>query len=337
MIPSNKRFVLDIGWQILLNDLVLSSRDLLRHARLPLDLFNRNAPTLTPEDFFRLWHCLEHLLDNPASPLMLGQSVSVEAFSPPIFACFCSPNLNTALARLSKYKRLMGPLRLDITAGGRETVAVFGGLPDEMPPPPSMIATELVFLVHMARLATRENVVPARVFVPTRLAESERFEAFFGTAVSPGPASGVSFRAEDALKPFLTTHQGMWPLLEPQLQSRLRDLSVDAGFRARVRACLVEVLASGQFTMSDMANRLAVSTRTLQRRLRDEGTNFQNELVACARIWRATISQHPIIRARRFLSSSATMTRIPSLVPFVDGQGEHRNRGGMLPLRLTCG
>jgi AraC-like DNA-binding protein len=40
----------------------------------------------------------------------------------------------------------------------------------------------------------------------------------------------------------------------------------------------MEILASGQCTMTDVAQRLAVSTRTLQRRLQEEKTSFQQEL-----------------------------------------------------------
>ncbi|MEM7445458.1 MAG: AraC family transcriptional regulator ligand-binding domain-containing protein, partial [Pseudomonadota bacterium] len=98
------RFVLDLGWQVLLKDLGLSPQDLLRHAKLPLDLLSRHAPTLTTAEYFRLWDGMERLMDDPAFPLRLGQAISVEAFSPPIFAAFCSPDLSVALKRLSQYK-----------------------------------------------------------------------------------------------------------------------------------------------------------------------------------------------------------------------------------------
>jgi len=59
---------------------------------------------------------------------------------------------------------------------------------------------------------------------------------------------------------------------------RMQDLEKDATFRDRVRACLMEILASGHYSMADVATRLAVSPRTLQRRLRQEDTSFQKEL-----------------------------------------------------------
>ena len=40
----------------------------------------------------------------------------------------------------------------------------------------------------------------------------------------------------------------------------------------------MEILASGECSMADVARRLAISTRTLQRRLREEETSFQQEL-----------------------------------------------------------
>ena len=278
MTTANKKFVVDLGWQVLLRDLGVPPQDLVRHARLPLDLFSRNAPALTVDEYFRLWDSLAHLLKDPAFPLRLGQAISVEAFSPPIFACFCSPDLNAALARLSQYKPLIGPLRLDVATDERRTAVALGGLPRQKPPPPSLLATELVFLVHLARLATRERIVPASVTITLPLPEAERYAAFFGCRVAIGNTDGLAFHADDARKPFLTANDSMWSVFEPQLRTRLADLDRQAAFRDRVRACMTETLASGQCAMSDIAHRMAVSTRTLQRRLRDEGTSFQQEL-----------------------------------------------------------
>jgi hypothetical protein len=57
--------VVDPGWRVLLRDIGIEPQDLLRHARLPLGLFARSAPTLTTEQYFRLWDSLEQLLGDP--------------------------------------------------------------------------------------------------------------------------------------------------------------------------------------------------------------------------------------------------------------------------------
>ena len=48
-----------------------------------------------------------------------------------------------------------------------------------------------------------------------------------------------------------------------------------ASLTDRVRAALLEALPAGESSMQEVASRLGLSKRTLQRRLRDEGTSFK--------------------------------------------------------------
>lgn len=279
MNPGKDKYIFDTGWLIVLRDLNISPQDVLRAAHLPLDLLSRKTPQVTADEYLRLWDGLTHILrDDPAYPLRFAQAITVEAFSPPLFACFCSANLNVALKRIAHYKPLVGPLRLDVQQDGQQTTVAFSGLPTQGPPPASMIAFELAFWVHIARLATREQVVPVAVYVTFDLPEVQAYEDYFGCRVKRGKFNGLSFSAADAARPFLTSNEAMWSIFEPELNLRLQDLEKEAGFRDRVRACLAEIMASGQYSMADVADRLAISTRTLQRRLQAEGTSFQKEL-----------------------------------------------------------
>ncbi len=273
------KYVLDTGWLIVLRDMQISPQDVVRHARLPLDLLSRRTPTITADEYYRLWEGLSYVLrDEPTFPIRLVETITVEAFSPPIFACYCSADLNVALQRIAHYKPLVGPLRLDVTQGGAQTTVKFSGLPENAPPPTPLIAVELAFWVQVARMATRERIIPAAVYATIDLPETEAYAAYFGAPVQTGTFNGIVFAAADAQKPFLTANDTMWSIFEPNLNLRMQDLAQEANFRDRVRACLMEIMASGQYGMNDVAARLAVSTRTLQRRLREEGTTFQKEL-----------------------------------------------------------
>ena len=119
---------------------------------------------------------------------------------------------------------------------------------------------------------------PTGVYTTVNIPELDEYERYFGVRVDKATFDGVSFSAHDASKPFLTANETMWHIFEPQLNKRMKDLETDSSFRERVRACLMEILASGQYSMSDVASRLAMSPRTLQRRLKAEGTSFQKEL-----------------------------------------------------------
>lgn len=279
MVQNNRKYNFDKSWLILFKDMDISPQDVLRHARLPLDLLNRKSPTINANEYFRLWEGLSAVFGNdPIFPLRLAQSITVETFSPPIFACFCSADLNMALRRLAHYKPIVGPLRLDLEQNSQHTRIGFSGLPENGPAPTSLIAFELVYWVQIARLATREQIIPEAVHITIDLPKTDIYEDFFGTFIRQDMFNALTFSAEDAQKPFLTANDAMWSIFEPELRKRMDDLTQDSPFRERVRVCLIEILASGQYSMDDVASRLAISSRTLQRRLHEENTNFQKEL-----------------------------------------------------------
>lgn len=72
--------------------------------------------------------------------------------------------------------------------------------------------------------------------------------------------------------------------------------TVDALYRDRVRACLVEILASGECSLADVARRLSVSPRTLQRRLREEDTSFHGTEQLARRTSAPLSGQYPLFR-----------------------------------------
>ncbi|CAN0604035.1 unnamed protein product, partial [Ectocarpus sp. 12 AP-2014] len=86
-------FLIDPNWSALFKARDTRTADVLRRANLPEDLFTRARPTLPTEPFLRLWDALIEVLDTPAPGLVLAQAMSLEHFSPPLFAAFCSPNL----------------------------------------------------------------------------------------------------------------------------------------------------------------------------------------------------------------------------------------------------
>jgi AraC-like DNA-binding protein len=68
----------------------------------------------------------------------------------------------------------------------------------------------------------------------------------------------------------------MWQVFEPELRRRLTELEASASTSDRVCAVLLELLPSGQGSIDIVASRLAMSKRTLQRRLEEDGETFQS-------------------------------------------------------------
>ena len=83
--------------------------------------------------------------------------------------------------------------------------------------------------------------------------------------------SSITFSAANAVLPFLTANDSIWQVFEPDLRRRLAELEETATIGERVRSLLLEALPSGQTSIDAVVDRLAMSKRTLQRRLGDEG------------------------------------------------------------------
>jgi len=273
-----KTFPVEAGWRTLLKDLGVKPADVMRRAGLPEDLLTRpQVVGLSTADYFSFWRSLEAAVGDPLFPLRLVDAITPEIFSPPIFAALCSPNLRLATQRLSHYKRLVAPMALDVSIDKRGALSLSPRWLDaQVAPPLAVVASELAFFVRLAQLATREPIRAVQVTMPTIPDPLPAYERYFGAAIRKGKTPSISFSATDAELPFLTANESIWQVFEPDLRRRLTELDETAPTSERVRALLLESLPSGQTSMDAIASRLAMSKRTLQRRLGEEGMTFQS-------------------------------------------------------------
>ena len=271
----------------------LNPAHVLALAGLPADLFSRRDAALSPVEYFNLWHGLEQAAGADELPLMIGQAISVEAFDPPIFASLCSPNLNTALQRLATFKPLIGPITMVVDIEQHQTCATLDcyGCTDQIPR--SLGASELVFFTQLARLATREKIVPAVLELPQVPKSCSPYEEYFGNPIRPGKVIRIGFTARDATRPFLTEDAAMWNFFEAELKKRLSDLETETSTKQRVKSALLEMLPSGHSTIEEAARRLAMSKRSLQRQLSQESSSYKEVLNST----RQALAQHYLARS----------------------------------------
>jgi AraC-like DNA-binding protein len=86
------------------------------------------------------------------------------------------------------------------------------------------------------------------------------------------------FRAADAQTPFVTRNAELLALLAPQFEEELKQEAGEEDFAGRVRGAIQQKLTGRRPTIEDVAGALRISSRTLQRRLQDEGLSFQRAL-----------------------------------------------------------
>lgn len=277
-LDRTRPYALQPGWQLLLRDIGIDGRRVLRRAGLPADLLTSGRAAIDSDGYFRLFQALDDEAGDPTLALRLGSAISVEVFDPPLFSAFCSPNLNVALERIARFKPLIGPMALHLAVGKAKTALELTWPTPAARVPPLLVHAELAFFVQLARIATRCRVCPLELTSPHPAAPAAAFTAHFGAPVKRGRVARLVFSAEDAARPFLTANEAMWQVFEPDLRRRLEALERTATSADRVHAALLEMLPGGAPPMTEVADRLGLSARTLQRRLHEEGASYQRVL-----------------------------------------------------------
>ena len=87
-----KHFLIDKNYGTYLSGMGFSMDEVLKKAMLPEDLFARQTPSLTAEEYFRFMGAIDALSPDEQTLIRLAAAEGIEAFSPPIFAAYCSRN-----------------------------------------------------------------------------------------------------------------------------------------------------------------------------------------------------------------------------------------------------
>ena len=263
-----KKIILDSQYDLLLKSMNIKSDEILRKSKLPEDLFGRKSPTLTIEKYYRFMNSLDNLISDKKIPILLATSDSIELFSPPIFAAYCSKNGYTCIKRLAQYKILIGALKYEITENNNSIAVELKSVEKDLELPEILTGIELIFLINLIRKATKENIIPLKVKSKYSFKNKE-YERFIGIEIEKANKNEIIF---------LSRNDSMWEFFEPELNRRLNTMTENDAMKDRVKSAIIELLPTGECSTENVANKLGFSKRTLQRKLNEENTTFQKIL-----------------------------------------------------------
>ena len=275
----NKHFRVSGSTFVKLEELGVRASAVLRRAGLPQGFIDQPRVLLNTEELFALWRAIGEVSANPAIGLLLGTETKTERFHPIGLAALSTENFGSAIDQMARYKQLTCPEEILQERDEEEWNIQFRWLlADEIEPP---VLNECCFawVLSIARHGTGMRLSPLRVeFVQPR-AQVKTMERHFACPVVCGAArNAIVFRAADAQRPFVTRNAELLGMLAPQFEEELRQENGDENFIERVRVAIQQKLAGRRPNIEDIADALHISSRTLQRRLQDEGASFQRVL-----------------------------------------------------------
>lgn len=259
----------------------LDTTQILQAARLdPATLHDPDA-RIPIEQAGAVWQKAYALSGDPNLALHAVEVLPFGAYRVLDFLAASAPTIGAAIAKVSDYFPLINDLvRLPHVVGDLEvTLAV------EAPSRPALItrpyaeyALAAVFL--RTRMATNQRFPLVRVdFSQPRPADIREHERIFECPIRFG-AAACQLVIDRAVwdTPRTGDNPGLFSVLDAHAKMLLDQLPRQPDLVGRVRQAIEGELRGGNPTLESAARHLAMSPRTLQRRLKDEGVVFNDLL-----------------------------------------------------------
>ena len=285
-----------------LGELGLPAETVLRHAGLPMGLFNQEKILVSTEEFFALYRGIAETSSDPALGLKLGTEERIEHYDPIKIAALSARSFRDAVQRLARYKQLTCPEEIRLVERGSECAVQFVWLLAHEKEPPLLVDVCFAWIVSIGRRGTRHLVSPKRVELQRVSAHRDMYEAHFRCPVKfKANQNALVFSSADMELPFVTHNADLLAIVAPQLEAELARQLVQKTFSERAKGILKQLLAGQRPGVQDLARELHLSTRTLQRRLTEQGFTFQRLLEEARR----ELARHYLLHSSRELNETA--------------------------------
>jgi AraC-like DNA-binding protein len=250
----------------------------LRHAGIPRSRFQATRAKLTVREFFAFWRSLEAVGGSRDLGLRIGTRAEPHQLDVASLAAIHSDDLRDALAKFARYKRLVCGEAVSVETVGGEARIGFHWLHVDDPLPMMLVDTTFASLVTLAAHGIGTKVTPIRVELARRRGDEQLLREAFGCPIHfDAPLDHLVIDAALLARPFVTRNADVVAMLVPSLESALAE-SASRSIADDVRAALSRRMTGERPSVEKIAHELRLSPRTLQRRLGELGTSYQELL-----------------------------------------------------------
>lgn len=262
----------------------LSPEDLCSRASLPVALAHRNTGTLAGIEFQRLLRCLADTLQDPLLGLRSGDFVEPGSYSLVGYITMSCATLGEAIAQIAPYEKLVGDMGVTtVTASPQALTLTWHCAYTDPLVRRHLIDNVFASWISYARwLADLPEAAPVEVRLTHDApgAEHEQiYQQYWDCPVRFNQSDNSLVIARNLLDtPLRQPDPVLRQTLEEHALSRMAELKTDLSFSTRVRNAIHLQLRQGVTRQDLVAEHLALTPRTLQRRLQEEGLSYQQLL-----------------------------------------------------------
>ena len=275
MMPTPDRIKTpDTFWKAL-ESLSISRAALLRDAKLPSSVFSSEG-RMTTKQLFAMWEALQTLGGDDIG-LALTETMHEATLPPSFLVAFHAQNVGEALHRLARFKARCAPEEFRVALEDDGCVVTTAWTYANQLEPNALTDATFTFLVNMVRAGTGKTITPKSVEL--RRSPSDRLETWFGCPITWNALRArITFNEADLEIPFTSYNSELLQMLDAALEADLNKAENTTSLIDQVRWHLRRALTAGRPELRSIARDMAISERSLQRHLRNEGHSFKSLL-----------------------------------------------------------
>lgn len=230
---------------------------------------------LTSVHYYRLMEEFDQIVTDEQL-VAFSDVKNLQQFLPPIYAALSAKNGLEAIRRLSEYKQVIGPIKLELTTK-KDVVSIrIHYIDPNQPMPRFSVLNEQLLLISLLRTGTGKQIKPQKI--ASNFEYGNKLTELIGIKPQQSGTNFLDFSLADLAIPFLTENNAMWEYLEPEMKRRLQEERTEESFLGTLQDTLLSAIPSGRFNVEDVAQTLGLSARTLQRKLKQEDTSYRAEV-----------------------------------------------------------
>jgi len=253
---------------------------LLRKSGLPPALCSSGDGLISPEQFYRLWHTLGEVSDDPAIGLRIG---ALRPWHPANIAAQHARTFGDALPHLARSSILNFFEHLRIVKTKDECSIEFTGAMLSEAVPVLFLDAAFALTLETARRGIQQPLHPLRVELTRTVSHQEIYEAHYGCRIRfKAPRNTMVFRRADLELPFATYNAELLAALNLKVDREIAWLKMQQTTSSCATRVLKGLLGGEHADIQEVARELGMSGRTLQRRIAEEGSSFR-QLISNAR------------------------------------------------------
>lgn len=262
-----------------LDELGITLEQLFQKAQIPLNILNQARIYLTTEQFFAAWQAIENLTEIENAGLQIGDGAKLKQMDPVFAVGLHSETFGEALYHVSRYKSLVFPEEMKIVYIGNTVYLQFHWQHSNIEVPKTLVDATFSTIHSLVTQGSGKLINPIKIELARPHFNISTYEEHFKCEVVTGSdLNSLVYSLESLEVPFVTRNPDMLDTLLVGLETRMKNISTNSDIEQLAYSKLLQLVQVQQQNIALLAKDLNFTQRTLQRKLSDAGTSYQELL-----------------------------------------------------------